>query len=203
MPQALRRCGRRAETANRIARIDRRLKAEKQRRRYHADIKAARKRHREQKKRQYQSSPEVRVKAAAYAKRKYDRRRAAGLCNECGEETSGNTLCTRCRDRQNETKRARYHTKRKKIIDAMYTAQKCRCAGCGHPTRKFAMELDHIVPRSKGGSDAPSNRQLLCRYCNNVKGDRSMDYLLAKIAAHPEIWRDHQLRLGRYKDIPA
>ena len=85
----------------------------------------------------------------------------------------------------------------------MYAAQKCRCAGCGHPTVKYAMELDHIVPRSKGGSDAPDNRQLLCRHCNSVKGDRDMDYLRAKIERFPEVWGDHQMRLGRYKDIPA
>jgi hypothetical protein len=33
-------------------------------------------------------------------------------------------------------------------------------------------ERDHIVPKSKGGNGAPSNGQVLCRTCNNVKSDR-------------------------------
>lgn len=31
--------------------------------------------------------------------------------------------------------------------------------------------LDHIVPRSRGGSDEPSNLRLLCAGCNSLRGD--------------------------------
>jgi len=30
--------------------------------------------------------------------------------------------------------------------------------------------IDHIVPRSRGGTDARDNLQLLCRRCNLAKG---------------------------------
>lgn len=34
------------------------------------------------------------------------------------------------------------------------------------------IEIDHIVPESRGGSADPSNLQLLCRTCNRRKGAR-------------------------------
>ena len=47
------------------------------------------------------------------------------------------------------------------------------CAGCD---REFEdplyLELDHVLPRSDGGSDHISNRLLLCGPCNRIKGNR-------------------------------
>ena len=33
--------------------------------------------------------------------------------------------------------------------------------------------VDHVVPRSKGGTDHKSNLWLLCGHCNSVKGTKS------------------------------
>lgn len=46
------------------------------------------------------------------------------------------------------------------------------CAGCGEvfPTRLF-LQVDHIVPMAKGGLSIPENLQVLCRTCNQRKGD--------------------------------
>ena len=43
------------------------------------------------------------------------------------------------------------------------------------------MEVDHVVPRSRGGWDHPDNLQLLCPNCNRIKGDRDMAYLVARL----------------------
>ncbi len=53
------------------------------------------------------------------------------------------------------------------------------CNGCKARFDFADMTLDHIVPRSKGGSDEFRNLQLLCRRCNGIKGDRDMAYLTA------------------------
>ena len=33
------------------------------------------------------------------------------------------------------------------------------------------LEIDHVEPLSKGGSDAIENKQSLCQKCNNTKSD--------------------------------
>lgn len=43
------------------------------------------------------------------------------------------------------------------------------CLRCGGDSD---LTIDHIVPRSKGGANAVSNLQTLCRSCNCSKGNR-------------------------------
>jgi 5-methylcytosine-specific restriction endonuclease McrA len=47
-----------------------------------------------------------------------------------------------------------------------YRCRKCRRVF----TRLSDLEVDHIKPRSKRGTDNPSNLQLLCPTCNKKKG---------------------------------
>jgi ATP adenylyltransferase len=46
-----------------------------------------------------------------------------------------------------------------------------RCELCGISAERKALEVDHILPRNKGGSDDPSNLQALCYSCNAMKRD--------------------------------
>ena len=49
------------------------------------------------------------------------------------------------------------------------------CPGCGNtlPGVEY-MEVDHIVPRSRGGEHTWDNVQLLCGPCNRSKGNKTM-----------------------------
>ena len=52
------------------------------------------------------------------------------------------------------------------------------CAYCD--AQNVPLEIDHIHPRSKGGSDRVSNLTLACRACNQRKADRDVAEFLAK-----------------------
>ena len=50
-----------------------------------------------------------------------------------------------------------------------------KCKGCNEVFKLGNMTIDHILPRSRGGTDDPSNLQLLCARCNSSKGDRTQE----------------------------
>ena len=67
------------------------------------------------------------------------------------------------------------------IREVLYAAQEGTCAGCRDPMRLHNLELDHIMPRSKGGRHTDANLQLLCGWCNRTKGNRDMNYLRVRL----------------------
>ena len=69
----------------------------------------------------------------------------------------------------------------KNIKELLYKQQKRLCNGCKIRFLLRNLEIDHVVPKSKGGYHTASNLQLLCGYCNRVKGNRSQKYLLDKV----------------------
>ena len=44
------------------------------------------------------------------------------------------------------------------------------CAACGCADRR-ALQIDHVLPQTMGGSDEFENLQALCGVCNNIKGN--------------------------------
>lgn len=46
-----------------------------------------------------------------------------------------------------------------------------RCKNCGTWCRYMDIEIDHILPRSAGGSDSTKNLRVLCRYCNQERSN--------------------------------
>ena len=63
----------------------------------------------------------------------------------------------------------------------LYGDQHGNCSGCETHFEAHHLEVDHIISRKKGGTDHIGNLQLLCGYCNKIKGDRGMDYLKVKL----------------------
>jgi diadenosine tetraphosphate (Ap4A) HIT family hydrolase len=49
-----------------------------------------------------------------------------------------------------------------------------RCALCGATKRDRPLDVDHIIPRNRGGKHEPANLQVLCAKCNRSKRDQDM-----------------------------
>lgn len=53
------------------------------------------------------------------------------------------------------------------------------CVYCGHPLTVESLETDHIVPRSKGGTNEYGNKVCACPACNAAKADLDIRGFLA------------------------
>jgi hypothetical protein len=56
-----------------------------------------------------------------------------------------------------------------RVRNQVWRRDQGRCASCGS---RVKLEIDHIVPVSKGGSNTARNLELLCERCNREKGAR-------------------------------
>ena len=70
----------------------------------------------------------------------------------------------------------------KTVREMLFKQQNGKCNACDVEMRIVDFEVDHIIPKAKGGGDYMENYQLLCGSCNRIKGARPMEYLRMKIA---------------------
>ena len=77
---------------------------------------------------------------------------------------------------------------------AVFARDGWTCQYCGAP----AENLDHVVPRSRGGAHAWDNVVAACRRCNSRKENRLIEDVGLRLARRPAAPRDgFRLSLGR------
>lgn len=62
-----------------------------------------------------------------------------------------------------------------------------RCALCGATKEQRPLQVDHIIPRSRGGRNTIDNLQVLCDECNRAKSNRDDTDLRAPVSAAEEL----------------
>jgi hypothetical protein len=114
------------------------------------------------------------------------RKKAAGICVDCTNETNGCVKCDACRQREKAGHKKR-HSKLKNEVFAAYGGYHCNCPGCGE-TRPNFLHIDHVdnngaEHRRQMGDPTGANFyswlkqhgfplgfQVLCANCNWAKG---------------------------------
>lgn len=67
----------------------------------------------------------------------------------------------------------------------LWEASYRRCAYCGDEIDGHAAShVDHVVPRSEGGTEALDNLACACTFCNTSKGAGSLESLRFKVALY-------------------
>jgi hypothetical protein len=76
------------------------------------------------------------------------------------------------------------------VEKAIFERDKETCQICGRTTEFGDGEIDHKIPRSKGGSDDPENLQWACHRCNKLKGNKRTNEEVRRLLSLPEIFED-------------
>lgn len=76
-----------------------------------------------------------------------------------------------------------------------------RCAYCGKTPPAVTLEVDHIEPRSKGGTDAIVNLLTACFDCNRGKRDIPLDKAPATLIENVEILKEQEEQLKEYRKL--
>ena len=58
------------------------------------------------------------------------------------------------------------------VRHAVYVRDNYRCRMCGKGDEDYDLQIDHIKPVSKGGTNHIRNLQTLCEDCNKEKGNK-------------------------------
>ena len=70
----------------------------------------------------------------------------------------------------------------------LFGQQEGLCNGCKGDFPFKLYEVDHVVPKSKGGTDHIENLQILCGSCNKIKGGRPQEYLVARLQGKEAVY---------------
>lgn len=102
-----------------------------------------------------------------------------GVCSRCGpvevrKKVAKNTIrgfIYECWEKRRAESREREKTRPKRTQKTLSARTKgLVCERCGFvPEDLCQLELDHVVPRWRGGSNARENRQTLCANCHALK----------------------------------
>ena len=91
----------------------------------------------------------------------------------------------------------------KKIRFEVFKRDGFRCAYCGQSPPSVVLEVDHIEPVSKGGTDDLSNLITSCFDCNRGKTDIPLSKIPSKLVENIEVLKEKESQLKEYSKLIA
>lgn len=110
-------------------------------------------------------------------------------CRYSACDRPARTGCAYCLECDNERSNRRKYLQRHGERERLFEMQDGLCpppewGGCGRPmSLDDDVQVDHIFPVARGGSDDESNKQLMHRVCNQSKRDKLVPALLGQVVA--------------------
>lgn len=89
-------------------------------------------------------------------------------CVQCKTLIAKGSRCAKCTPPKGNTTQRGYGAAWAKLSKQIIRRDRGVCYWCGGP----ADTTDHLVPKSCGGTDDPTNLVASCRTCNGRKGNR-------------------------------
>lgn len=87
----------------------------------------------------------------------------------------------------------------KKIRFEVFKRDGFQCAYCGKTPPEVSLEVDHIHPKSKGGSDDLNNLLTACFNCNRGKSNIELGVMPNKLKDNIEILKEKEEQLKEYR----
>jgi hypothetical protein len=77
------------------------------------------------------------------------------------------------------------------------------CTYCGRRTPEVILEVDHMIPESRGGTDNPENLVTSCFECNRGKGSALLETILKDRDIHQEtvLLAEREIQLAEYSAV--
>lgn len=79
--------------------------------------------------------------------------------------------------------------------NALIRRDKSTCQYCSKPLSYKEISIDHIIPKSYGGTTSYTNCVVSCKLCNSIKRDRTPEQANMKLINSPENPKVHLLYL--------
>jgi len=87
----------------------------------------------------------------------------------------------------------------KKIRFEVFKRDGFRCVYCGGEPPKVILEVDHIDPVSKGGSNDINNYVTACFDCNRGKSNIKLNKIPSKVSENLEVLKEKEEQLAEYR----
>lgn len=89
----------------------------------------------------------------------------------------------------------------KKIRFEIFKRDNFCCAYCGRTPPIAILEVDHIIPKSKSGSNDINNLITSCFDCNRGKGGIKLERITPKLEENLEVLKEKQLQLKEFEKM--